>query len=77
MFHMCADDTSIYCLCMDLKDLELKLTRELKAVAEWMKSNRLALTKTNFILFHANKLKPLQSFTLKIDGVKYQTSFLG
>ena len=57
-----------------LNDLELKLNRELKAVAEWMKSNRLALSilKTNFTLFHSKKLKPHKSFSLNIDGVNIQ-----
>ena len=54
-----------------INDLELKLNRELTSVAEWMKSYRLApsILKTHFILFHSKKLKPLQSFTLRIDGV--------
>ena len=36
-----------------------------------MKCNRLALSvsKTNFILFHSSKLKPNQSFSIKIDDV--------
>ena len=73
-FHLFADDTNIYCSCKNLNDLELKLNRELKAVAEWMKSNRLALSilKTNFILFHSKKLKPHRSFSPKIDGVNIQ-----
>ena len=52
-FHLFADDTDIYCACKNLIDLELKLNHELSAVAEWMKSNRLALSvvKTSFIIF--------------------------
>lgn len=47
--HLFAADTNIYCLSKNLNDLELKLNYELKAVAEWMKSNRVALSilKTN------------------------------
>ena len=40
--HLFADDTNIYCSCKNLHDLELILNQELHAVAEWMKSNRLA-----------------------------------
>ena len=39
-----------------------------------MKSNRLArsILKTNFVLFHSEKLKPYKSLNLKIDGVNIQ-----
>ena len=72
-FHLFADETNniIYYSCKNLDDLESKLNSELKIVAEWMKSNRLALSilKTNFVLFHSKKLKPSELFNLKIDGV--------
>ena len=50
------------------------LNQELHAVAEWMKSNRLALSilKTNLVLFHSKRLKPYKSLNLKIDGVNIQ-----
>ena len=43
-------------------------------MAEWMKSNKLALSilKTNFVLFHSKKLKLYKSLNLKIDGVNIQ-----
>jgi len=63
-FHLFADDTNIYCACKNLIDLELKLNHELSAVAEWMKSNRLALSKKL-------KLKPYK-FNLKINGMNIQ-----
>ena len=58
----------------NLNDLELILNQELHAVAEWMKSNRLAFSilKTNFVLFHSKKLKLYKSLNLKIDGVNIQ-----
>ena len=61
--HLFADDTNIYCSCKNLHDLELILNQELHSVAEWMKSNRLALSifKTNFFLFYSKKLKPYKS----------------
>ena len=70
-FHLFADDTNIYYSCKNLDDLESKRNHELKIVAEWMKSNRLALStlKTNFVLFHSKKLKPSKLLNLKIDGV--------
>ena len=70
-FHLFADDTNIYFSRKNLNDLELILNQELHAVAEWMKSNRLALSilKTNFVLSHSKRLKPYKSLNLKIDGV--------
>ena len=57
-FHLLADDNNIYSR-KDLNYLEPILNQELHTVAEWMKSNRLALSilKTNFVLFHSKKLK--------------------
>ena len=48
-----------------------RVNQELKSVYEWMKCNRLApsVSKTSFILFHSNKLKPNQLFSIKIDDV--------
>ena len=50
------------------------LNIELKLITDWMKTNRLALSihKTNFILFHSNKLKPYKSINLKIDNKNIQ-----
>ena len=69
--------TNIYYSCKNLDDLESKLNHELTVVAEWLKSNRLALSilKTNFILFHSKKLKPSKLFHLKIDGVNIKQVF--
>jgi len=76
-FHLFADDTNIYYSCKNLDELESKLNHELKMVAEWMKSNRLALSilKTNFIIFHSKKLKPSKLINLKIDGVNIKQVF--
>ena len=44
-------------------------------MAEWMKSNSLALStlKTNFVHVHSKRLlKPYKSLNLKIDGVNIQ-----
>ena len=69
--HIFADDTNIYCSSKDLSNLELILSQELYAVAEWMKSNKLALniSKTNFVLFHSKKIKPCKPLNLKFDGM--------
>ena len=73
-FHLFAYDTNIYCASKNLIDLKLRLNHELIAIAEWMKTNRLALSivKTSFILFHSKKLKPHKTFKLKINGVNIQ-----
>ena len=73
-FHLFADDIIIYCSRKNLNDLELILNQELHAMAEWIKSNRLALSilNTKFVLFHSKKLKPYKSLSLKIDGVNIQ-----
>ena len=79
-FHLFADDTNIYLSHKNLDDLELILNQELPAVAEWMKSNRLALSisKTYFVLFHSQRLKPYKSLNLKIDGgIQHPRSFHG
>ena len=70
-FHLFADDTNIYFSHKNLNVLELILYQELHAVAEWMKSNRLALSilKGNFVLFHSKRLKPYKSLNQKIAGV--------
>ena len=72
--HLFADDTNIYFSHKNLNDLELILNQELHAVAQWMKSNRRALStlETNFVLFHPKKLKPYKSLNIKIDGVNIQ-----
>ena len=61
----------MYCSRKDLNYFELILNQELHTVAEWMKSNRLALgiLKTNFVLFHSKKLKSCKSLILKLDSV--------
>ena len=68
--------TLIYIFHIDKTLMILKkiLNQELHAVAEWMKSNRLALSisKTNFVLFHSKRLKPYKSLNLKIDGVNIE-----
>ena len=66
--------THIYFSRKNLNDLELILNQELHALAEWMESNRLALSilKTNFVRFHSKRLEPYKSLNLKIDSVNIQ-----
>ena len=59
-FQLFADDTNLYFSSKSLSLLESTLNPELKYIAERMKV-------TNFILFHSCKLKPSQSFSVKID----------
>ena len=67
-FYLFADDTILYLSSKNLNHLERILNQELKPIAEQMKCNRLALSisKTNFILYHSNKLKTNQSLSIKI-----------
>ena len=60
-FFLFADDTNIYFESEDLKNLEKIVNNELEKLHEWLCLNRLSLniTKTNFVIFHANnKPKP-------------------
>ena len=68
-FHLFADDTNIYFSSNDLSYLQETINNELLSVAEWMKSNRLAINvkKTNLILFHSIQHKPSQSLSIKIN----------
>ena len=47
-FHLFADHTNLYFSSKNLSHLEANLNYELKTVAEWMKCNRLAISKTNY-----------------------------
>ena len=56
-FFLFADDTNIYFDSTDLKSLEKVVNEELKKLVLWLNVNRLALnvSKTNFVIFRANK----------------------
>ena len=56
-FFLFADDTNIYFDSFDLRYLEKTVNEELKKLCLWLNVNRLALnvSKTNFVIFRANK----------------------
>ena len=56
-FFLFADDTNIYLDSDNLKSLEKIVNEELKKLSLWLNLNRLALnvSKTNFVIFRANK----------------------
>ena len=66
-FHLFAYDSNICCSRKNLNDLEQILNQQLHAVAEWMKSNRLALS-----ILKTNLTSHYKSLNLKIDGVNIQ-----
>ena len=79
-FFLFADDTNIYYESNDLKCLQNVMNKELEKLYEWLCINRLSLniSKTNFIIFHANN-KPKLPVTIlinnkavdEVDHVKY------
>ena len=56
-FFLFADDTNIYFESDDLLTLERTVNNEIKKLCLWLNVNRLALnvSKTNFVIFRANK----------------------
>ena len=56
-FFLFADDTNIYFESNDLITLERTVNEEMKKLCLWLNINRLALnvSKTNFVIFRANK----------------------
>ena len=69
-FFFFADDTNIYYVANDLKNLEKKINKELQKLYEWLCVNRLTLniSKTNFIIFHAIN-KPKVPVTILINKI--------
>ena len=65
-----ADDTNIYYVANDLKNLERNMNKELQKLYEWLRINRLTLniSKTNFIIFHAIN-KPKVPVTILINKI--------
>ena len=45
--HHFADDTSILYTSNSLKDINRKINRDLKSIAEWLKANKLSLNLVN------------------------------
>ena len=64
-----ADDTNLFASGTDLKSLQACVNKDLSAIAEWLKANKLSLNvkKTHYMIFHG-KRKPYFHTTLRIDG---------
>ena len=73
-----ADDTNIYYVSNDLKNLEKKMNKELQKLYEWLCINRLTLniSKTNYIIFHAIK-KPKVPVTILINKCSIEETKYG
>ena len=69
-FFLFADDTNIYYVANDLKNLEKKMNKELQKLYEWLCINRVTLniSKTNCIIFHAIN-KPKVPVTILINKI--------
>ena len=78
-----ADDTNIFKMGNNLKEMEDELNSELSKISIWLKANKLSLFigKTHFMVF-SNKRRKHYDLNIKIDGtkieeVKKKTKFLG
>ena len=73
-FILFADDTNIYCLDFDLKELCVNINKELENLNEWFALNKLSLnvSKTNFMRFgnrHSNVKMELRIGDKEIEEV--------
>ena len=72
-FIFYADDTNIFYCCEDIQELCEIVNRELLAVVQWFKSNKLSvnLKKTNFIIFgYRAKIKEIKNCEILLDNMK-------
>ena len=71
-FFLFADDTNIYYESSDILEIQKTVNKELRKVRKWLDANRLALNieKTNFVLFHSPRNKPVSQIILKFGKQK-------
>ena len=71
-FFLFADDTNIYYESSGILEIQKTVNKELKEVRKWLDANRLALNieKTNFVLFHSPRNKPVFQIILKFGKKK-------
>ena len=71
-FFIFADDTNIYYESSDILEIQKTVNKELKKVQKWLDANQLALNieKTNFVLFHSPRNKPVSQIILKFGKKK-------
>ena len=81
--HHFADDTNILYASNSLKDINKKINRDLKSIAEWLKANKISLNsgKTELVLFRSKDKKFTKNMNFRISGQKInmisQTKYLG
>ena len=65
--HHFADDTNILYASNSLKDINKKINRDLKSIAEWLKANKISLNlgKTELVLFRSKDKKITKSMSLE------------
>ena len=77
-----ADDTNLFASGTDLESLQTCVNKDLLAIAEWLKANKLSLNvkKTHYMIFNG-KRKLKYQISLNIDGESIneddKTKFLG
>ena len=80
--HHFADDTNILNTSNALKDINRKISRDIKSIAEWLKSNKISLNsgKTELVLFRSKDKKIIKNMNFRTSGQKInmisQTKYL-
>ena len=81
--HHFADDTNILYTSNSLEDINTKINRDLKPVAEWLKANKISLNsgKAELDLFRSKdkKISKNMSFRISVQKINMisQTKYLG
>ena len=81
--HYFADDTNILYTSNSLEDINTKINRDLKPVAEWLKANKISLNsgKAELDLFRSKdkKISKNMSFRISVQKINMisQTKYLG
>ena len=81
--HHFADDTNIVYASNSLNDINKKINRDLKSIAEWLKANKISLNsgKTELVLSRSKDKKITKNMNFRISGQKInmisQTKYLG
>ena len=70
--HHFADDTNIVYASNSLNDINKKINRDLKSIAEWLKANKISLNsgKTELVLSRSKDKKITKNMNFRISGQK-------
>ena len=73
--HHFADDTNILNTSNALKDINRKISRDIKSIADWLKSNKISLNsgKTELVLFKSKDKKIIKNMNFRTSGQKINT----